>query len=77
MGSAMPHFRFMTGATRYRIEARDRDEAIQTAFEALNPTEEMKAVILSTLYSEEDAKAFVGTDNRAEGSNENDDPDAT
>ncbi len=56
----MPFFRFMTGATRYRIEAADREEAIRIAFEALLPTDDMKAVILNTLYSEEDAKNFVG-----------------
>jgi hypothetical protein len=55
----MPFFRFMTGAAQYRIEAQDRDEALRIAFEALNPTEEMKAVILHTLYGEEEASRYV------------------
>jgi hypothetical protein len=54
-----PFFTFMTGATKYRIEARSRDEAIHYVFEALQATEEMKAVILATLCDESEAGKFV------------------
>lgn len=54
-----PMYRFMTGANQYRIRAKSREEAIQTAFAALNPTEDAKQLILSTLYDEEDAQKYT------------------
>lgn len=53
-----PFFRFMTGATSYRIKARDKEEAIQIALEELNPSEDAKAIILQTLYDEDEGKQF-------------------
>lgn len=55
----MPYFVFMTGATRYRIEAQDEEEALRIAFEALDPTEDAKALIRSTLYEENEGKKYV------------------
>jgi hypothetical protein len=52
-------YRFMTGATQYRIEAPSREEAIRIAFEELQPNDDTKAVILRTLYDEEEAKRFA------------------
>jgi hypothetical protein len=57
-----PVFRFMTGATQYRITAGSREEALRIAFEDLRPTEHMKAIILQTLYDEEDALRFAPPD---------------
>ena len=54
-----PMYRFMTGANQYRIQAKSRQEAIDTAFSALNPTEDAKLLILSTLYDEEDAQKYT------------------
>ncbi len=55
----MTHFfRFMTGATQYRIEAASREEAIRIAFEDLQPNEDTKEIILRTLYDEEEGKRF-------------------
>jgi hypothetical protein len=54
-----PAFTFMTGATKYRIEAQSQQEAIQYIFDTLQPTEDMKAVILSTLCDEEAAQKYA------------------
>jgi hypothetical protein len=51
----------MTGATQYRIEATTRDEAIRIAFEELQPNDDTKAVILRTMYDEEEGKRFAET----------------
>jgi hypothetical protein len=53
-----PYFSFMTGAHRYRIQAHSPDEAIRIAFQELNPSEDVKAVIRQTLCDEEDARRF-------------------
>ncbi len=53
-----PYFRFMTGATTYRIHARDKTEAIEVAFSELQPTEDAKAVILKTMYDENDGLRY-------------------
>lgn len=57
-----PFFRFMTGASSYRINARDKREAIQIAFEELNPNEDAQAIILQTLYDEEEGLRFSSPD---------------
>jgi hypothetical protein len=57
----MPTFVFMTALQKYRVQAQDREEALRVAFEALNPDENMKAVIESTIYDEEQGKQFEET----------------
>lgn len=57
----MPTFVFMTALQKYRIQAADREEALRVAFEALNPDANMKAVIESTIYDEEQGKQFEET----------------
>ena len=54
------YFKFMTGANHYRCEAASREEAIHIAFTSLNPSDDVKDLILSTLYEEGD-EAFLQT----------------
>ena len=56
-----PYFVFMTGAARYRVQARDRAEAIQMALEEFRPDANTKAVILATMYDEESAKKYISS----------------
>lgn len=51
----------MTALQKYRVQAKDREEALRVAFEALNPDENMKAVIESTIYDEALGKQFEET----------------
>lgn len=57
-----PYFRFMTGASSYRIQAKDRDEAIQVALEELRPGEDAKVIILQTLYDEDEGRRFSASE---------------
>jgi hypothetical protein len=47
-----PIYRFMTGANMYRCEASSLEEALQIAFESLNPSPDARAVIENTMYEE-------------------------
>ena len=57
-----PNFRFMTGAGLYRIEALSKEDAIRIVMLELNPTEDNRALILQTLYDEDDSKNYVVSD---------------
>lgn len=56
-----PSFTFMTGATRYRVQAKDREEAMQLALAEFGADENTRAVIRATMYDEDDAKKYVSS----------------
>jgi hypothetical protein len=55
----MPVFFFMTGANRYRCEAKSKEEVLQIVAHTLRPSDDVMALIRATLYQEEEARLFV------------------
>ena len=69
----MPIYTFMTGFQKYRIEAKDLDEALHVAFDSLKPDANMKAIIQATICDEAAAKQFQAEVGTSESSEDEDD----
>jgi hypothetical protein len=57
--TSLRYFRFMTGASQYRLKAHSREEVLRVVQAELCPDPDMLCVIESTLYAEEEVLPFL------------------